>query len=144
MGIFFLFSLDSTFFSRFSFREFGIVCKNCIYVKLYDTSYNVIVYVTSFIFITLINYILINIINNYNIWCKYNFFSCNDDDVLKTSDIMIYKIFLTYAWHWFCKKLNSSLILSQDSPTVNLICWPGCGGPWNKYIKKTLIIQQLN
>lgn len=38
----------------------------------------------------------------------------------------------TYLWYWAWRKLNSSFILSQDSPTVNLKGWPGCGGPWNK------------
>jgi hypothetical protein len=33
----------------------------------------------------------------------------------------------TYEWYCACRKLNSSLIRSQVSATVNLSC-PGCGG----------------
>lgn len=40
----------------------------------------------------------------------------------------------TYLWYWACKKLNSSLILSQESGTVNLKGgWPDCVGPYKKH-----------
>lgn len=35
----------------------------------------------------------------------------------------------THEWYCACRKLNSSLILSHDSATVNLNGWLGCGGP---------------
>jgi len=38
---------------------------------------------------------------------------------------------IEYLWYWACKKLNSSLIRSQESPTENLNGCPGCGGPCN-------------
>lgn len=35
----------------------------------------------------------------------------------------------TYLWYCACRKLNSSLILSHESPTVNLKGCPAWGGP---------------
>jgi ribosomal protein L19E len=35
----------------------------------------------------------------------------------------------THLWYCAWRKLNSSLIRSQDSGIVNLNCCPGCGGP---------------
>jgi hypothetical protein len=36
-----------------------------------------------------------------------------------------------YLWYWACKKLNSSLMRSHVSVTVNLNGCPGCGGPYH-------------
>lgn len=43
-----------------------------------------------------------------------------------------------YLWYWACRNWNSSLILSQDSATVNLKPgWPGWCGAWKKVLKKS-------
>lgn len=48
---------------------------------------------------------------------------------LKSYDYSCY--YYTHLWYCACKKLNSSLIRSQFSVTVNLNGCVGCGGPCN-------------
>ena len=38
----------------------------------------------------------------------------------------------THLWYWACRKLNSSLIRSHESETVNLKGWPDWWGPCSK------------
>lgn len=47
-----------------------------------------------------------------------------------------YYCYYTHLWYCACKKLNSSLIRSQFSVTVNLNGCVGCGGPCNINRKK--------